>query len=286
MSIEIKPFFDTETATFSYLVCNKEENLVLIIDPVLNYDQYSGRIKTTSADALIEYIQKNKLNLIWILETHIHADHITAASYIKEKLGGFIGISKKITEVLKFWVPIFNTYNDTPIDGSQFDYLFEDGQILPFGKKTIQVWHTPGHTPACSSYLIEEAIFVGDTLFMPDIGTARTDFPGGKAEDLYHSIQRILSLPEKTSIYFCHDYRTEGRLEICQSTVREENQRNILINKKVSLETYVEKRHQKDKNKPVPKLLFPAIQCNLRLGKMSLAEENNIQYIKIPMNVL
>ncbi|MBP9727441.1 MAG: MBL fold metallo-hydrolase [Gammaproteobacteria bacterium] len=286
MSIEIKTFFEPETATFTYIVSDTIEKVAAIIDPVLNYDQFSGRIKTHSADEAIKYVQDHGLKLEWILETHIHADHVTAAHYINEKLGGRVGIGSKITEVLKFWVPIFNTYYDTPMNGSQFDALFEDLQILPLGEKFITVWHTPGHTPACCSYLIENNIFVGDTIFMPDIGTARTDFPGGSAEDLYASIKRILSLSNDTNIFVCHDYPTANRSEMCQSTVKEQRLDNILINETISRESYIEIRHKRDENKPVPKLLLPSIQANLRLGKMSKAEDNQIQYIKIPINVL
>ncbi|MCD8500102.1 MAG: MBL fold metallo-hydrolase, partial [Gammaproteobacteria bacterium] len=177
-----------------------------MIDPVLNYDQYAGRMTTHAADEVIAYITAQQLTLQWILETHIHADHITAASYIKEKLGGFVGIGKKITTVLEYWVPVFNTSDDTPLDGSQFDCLFDDKQQFFLGESVITVWHTPGHTPACCSYLIDDNIFVGDTIFMPDIGTARTDFPGGSAEDLYSSIKRILNLSPHTNIFVGHDY--------------------------------------------------------------------------------
>lgn len=195
MTLKIKAFFDEDTATFSYVLANG--NKAAIIDPVLNYDQFAARSSTKSADQIIAYVSELKLEVAWILETHAHADHLTAAQYLKTQLGGNIGIGSHITKVLEFWVPMFNTYDDTPVDGSQFDSLFEDNETIDLGNLEIKVLHTPGHTPACVSYLIEDAIFVGDTIFMPDVGTARADFPGGSAEMLYNSINRILSLPMK-----------------------------------------------------------------------------------------
>ncbi|MCD8524364.1 MAG: MBL fold metallo-hydrolase [Gammaproteobacteria bacterium] len=286
MSIEIKPFFDQETATFTYVVSDVKGKVAAVIDPVLNYDQYAGRMTTHAADEVIAYITAQQLTLQWILETHIHADHITAASYIKEKLGGFVGIGKKITTVLEYWVPVFNTSDDTPLDGSQFDCLFDDKQQFFLGESVITVWHTPGHTPACCSYLIDDNIFVGDTIFMPDIGTARTDFPGGSAEDLYSSIKRILNLSPHTNIFVGHDYPPVQRDKRCNITVQEQRQTNILVNDTVSQESYVQNRHQRDQNKAVPKLLLPSIQANLRLGRFSASESNGIQYIKIPINSL
>ena len=205
MSTTIQTFFDKDTATLTHIVSDIKTKKTAIIDPVLNYDLYSGKSHTQSADEIIAYIKKHNLDLQWILETHIHADHLTASHYLREKLGGKIGIGARIKDVLKLWVPIFNTSNDTPMDGSQFDCLFEDNEVISLGETSIKILYTPGHTPACASYLMGNVIFVGDTLFMPDVGTARTDFPGGSAQMLYDSIQRILSLPEDTKIYFCHN---------------------------------------------------------------------------------
>jgi glyoxylase-like metal-dependent hydrolase (beta-lactamase superfamily II) len=284
MTIDIQYFFDKETATFTYLVLDLKTKKSAIIDSVLNYDQYSGRSKTDSADIIVNYIKKNGLTLEWILETHIHADHLSAAHYIKGAIGGKTGIGEKIIQVLDFWVPIFNTANDTPSNGSQFDKLFSDNEIFQLGDTPIKALHTPGHTPACTSYLIEDSLFVGDTLFMPDLGTARTDFPGGSASMMYDSIHRIFSLPDNTKIFVCHDYPPEGRAASYLSTVKEQKERNILINEKITKVDYVDTRNKRDEGKPVPKLLLPAIQTNLRLGDFGNPESNGIHYIKIPIN--
>ncbi len=286
MSITIQTFFDKDTATLTHIVSDIKTKKAAIIDPVLNYDLYSGTSHTESADKIIAYIKEHNLELHWILETHIHADHLTASHYLREKLGGKIGIGLRIQDVLKLWVPIFNTSNDTPIDGSQFDCLFEDHESISLGATSIKILYTPGHTPACASYLIDNVIFVGDTLFMPDVGTARTDFPGGSAQTLYDSIQRILSLPENTRIYFCHDYPPADR-EVCYfSTVKEQKEKNILIKSSISKAEYITARNQRDQGKPVPHLLLPSIQVNLRAGTFGKSESNAVQYIKIPINTV
>lgn len=284
MTINIKTFFDPDTATFTHVVSDPSTQKCAIIDSVLDYDQYSGRTKTKSADQVIDYINEEKLSVEWILDTHIHADHITASHYLKEKLGGKIGIGAKIKDVLALWVPIFNTSKDTSFDGSQFDHLFEDGDVFKLGNIDVKVLHTPGHTPACSSYLIEDAIFVGDTIFMPDIGTARTDFPGGSAASLYDSVKKILSLPDETRIFMCHDYPPEGRDVEWLATVKEQKEKNILIHNNISKEDYVAARNKRDEGKAVPKLLLPSIQANLRAGNFGLPEDNNTRYIKIPID--
>jgi glyoxylase-like metal-dependent hydrolase (beta-lactamase superfamily II) len=235
-------------------------------------------------DQVIDYIKKGELSVEWILDTHIHADHITASHYLKEKLGGKIGIGAKIKDVLELWVPIFNTNADTNLDASQFDCLFEDGDVFKLGDIDIKVLHTPGHTPACSCYLIEDVIFVGDTIFMPDIGTARTDFPGGSAEALYDSAKKILSLPDKTRIFMCHDYPPEGRDFAFFTTVKEQKEKNVLLHDGISKEEYVAVRNKRDEGKAVPKLLLPSIQANLRAGTFGAPEDNNIRYIKIPVD--
>ncbi|MEA0971216.1 MBL fold metallo-hydrolase [Candidatus Megaera venefica] len=284
MAINIKTFFDQDTATFTHVVNDKSTNKAVIIDPVLNYDQYSGRISKTSANEVISYVQGHSLSVESLLETHIHADHITASHYLKEKLGGKIGIGNKIKDVLAFWIPIFNTAKDTKLDGSQFDKLFNDNEVITLGNVDIKVLHTPGHTPACSSYLIEDVIFVGDTIFMPDIGTARTDFPGGSANTMYDSIKKILSLPNETRIFMCHDYPLQGRDIAWVSTVKEQKERNILIHEGISKDEYIQTRNKRDRGKAVPKLLLPSLQTNLRAGTFGNPEDNNIKYIKIPID--
>lgn len=286
MTIRIKTFFDVDTATFTHVVSDPSTQKCAIIDSVLDYDQYSGRTKTHSADQIINYVTQEKLSAEWILDTHIHADHITASHYLKEKIGGKIGIGSRIKEVLAFWVPIFNTGKDTPLDASQFDHLFEDHEMFKLGNLDVKVFHTPGHTPACSSYYIEDAIFVGDTIFMPDIGTARTDFPGGSAATLYDSVKKILSLPNETRIFLCHDYPPEGRNVTWLTTVKEQKEKNILLHDGISKEAYVATRNKRDEGKAVPKLLLPSIQANLRTGTFGTQEENKIRYIKIPVDTI
>jgi glyoxylase-like metal-dependent hydrolase (beta-lactamase superfamily II) len=284
MAINTKTFFDLETATFTHVVTDESSKKCAIIDSILNYDQYSGRTKTTSAEEVINYINNNNLSVEWIIDTHIHADHITGSHYLKEKLGGRIGIGARIKDVLKLWIPIFNTAKDTPLDGSQFDYLFNDGEIFKLGNTDVKVLYTAGHTPACCSYLIENSIFVGDTIFMPDIGTARTDFPGGSAEQLYDSIKKILSLPDETKLFMCHDYPPKGREISYITTVKEQKENNILLHDGISKEEFVTIRNKRDEGKPPPKLLLPSIQANLRAGTFGFPEENNIRYIKIPVD--
>lgn len=284
MSVKIKDFFDKDTATFTYVVSDPETSKAAVIDSVLDYDRDSGRSSTKSADKVMEYVRNKKLKIEWVLDTHIHADHLTASHYIKEKLGGKIAIGDHIKDVLKFWVPIFNTKHDTPLDGSQFDVLLADNQIIKLGNKEIRVMHTPGHTPACSCYLIEDAVFVGDTIFMPDLGTARTDFPGGSAETMYDSIQRLLSLPDSTRIFVCHDYPPETRGIKFMATVKEHKEKNVMINSRVSKAEYVAARNKRDEGKPVPKLLLPSIQVNMRAGRFGDAEGNGVKYVKIPLN--
>lgn len=286
MAVHIQSFFDTDTATFTYVVADMPTHTAVIIDSVLNYDQFTGRTKTDSADAVIAYLKDNHLKAEWILETHIHADHLSASRYLKEKIGGKVGIGSRIKEVLQYWVPIFNTGADTPLTTAQFDHIFTDNEIVSFGNTQIKVLHTPGHTPACASYLIEDAIFVGDTVFMPDVGTARTDFPGGSAEMLYDSIQRIFSLPDETRIFTCHDYPPSGRDPQSLSTVKEQKNRNIFINSTISKDDYITKRNARDQQLAPPRLLLPSLQVNLRAGSFGNPEDNGCQYVKIPINKL
>jgi len=284
LAMKIKSFFDNETATVTYIVSDEKTKKCAVIDSVLNYDQYSGKTSTKSADQVIKYIKSNKLKLEFILETHIHADHITAASYIKEKLGGKIAIGDKIRKVLKFWVPLFNIGKDTKLDGSQFDILFKNKDKFNIGSLRGQVIHTPGHTPACASYHIENAVFTGDSIFMPYVGTGRTDFPGGDAKTLYRSIKKILLLPDDTRIFVCHDYPPAGQKPAWETTVAEQKIKNILVNKKITEKQYVKLRNERDNGKSVPKMLIPSIQVNLRAGKFGKKESNGVQYIKVPVD--
>lgn len=283
-NVTINSFFDEHTSTFTYVVKDIGTNECILIDPVLTYDQYSGNVDDKSANTIIHYIKNHNLHLKWILETHIHADHITAAYYIKSQIGGLICIGAKIIDVLNLWVPMFNTYNDTMVDGSQFDVLLQNEQVLTFGNQKVRVMHTPGHTPACCSYIINDNIFVGDTIFMPDVGTARTDFPGGDAATLYQSIQKILSLPDDTKIFMCHDYPPRSRKIQNISTIKDQKDSNIMIKRGITEEEYVLARNQKDANNNVPKMLLPSIQTNLRAGYFGKPDNNSTQYIKIPIN--
>jgi glyoxylase-like metal-dependent hydrolase (beta-lactamase superfamily II) len=280
--MKIQNFYDKDTATFTYVVSDEASKKCAVIDSVMGYDMSSGKTFSAPADLIINYIKAENLTLEWILESHAHADHLTASSYLKEKLGGKIAIGENIKEVIKFWAPIFNS--DAKRDGSQFDHLFCDGEKFLIGNLEVSVMHTPGHTPACVCYLIEDCIFVGDTIFTPRMGTARTDFPGGSAKNLYHSIQKILALPNQTKIFVGHDYPIEGKEPQFLCTVLEQKKDNILINENVSEEQYIAVRNQRDVGKAVPKLLLPSIQVNIKAGRFDEAQENGIQYIKIPLN--
>ena len=252
--MKIKSFFDSATATFTYVLVDELTRHCAVIDPVLDFDFSSGKTDLHSLEPVIHYIETEKLQLKWILETHAHADHLSGAEFLKQKLGGKIAIGEHIVEVLKFWVPLFNNGANTPLDGSQFDRLLVEGEVLALGTLKIKVMHTPGHTPACCTYVVEDAAFVGDTLFMPYVGTARTDFPGGSAAALYHSIQRILSLPDETRLFTCHDYPPAGQKEASISTVAEQKKGNVMAHEGVSESEYVSLRNAKDKGKAVPKL--------------------------------
>jgi glyoxylase-like metal-dependent hydrolase (beta-lactamase superfamily II) len=284
--MHIETFFDPKTSTFSHLVVDESTATCAVIDSVLNYDQDAAKASTESADEIIAYIKENSLNNQWILETHIHADHISAAHYLQQHIGGRTGIGSGIKNVLTMWVPIFDTGSDTPIDGSQFDQLFNDGDTFKIGSLQVQVMHTPGHTPACASYHIENAVFVGDTLFAPRLGTARVDFPGGSAKDLYQSIQKIYQLPNDTPIYLCHDYPEEGETPNYLTSVAEQKTNNKMLKANTSLAEYIAKREARDKELSVPKLILPSIQSNMRLGDFGEPAENGIRYIRIPLGQL
>ncbi|MCE3255214.1 MAG: beta-lactamase [Rickettsiaceae bacterium] len=283
--MQIKAFFDPATFTISYIVTDEASKNCAIIDPVLDYDIFSGKISTKSADNLISFIQANNLQLEWILETHIHADHLTGASYIKEKLGNRnikIAIGEGIFEVLNYWVKAFNVAGEVQTDGKQFSHIFKDGEVFKIGNLEAKFLTNPGHTPACGSYLIDDAVFVGDLMFMPALGTGRADFPGGDAKKQFSSIQKIFSLPENTKIFTGHDYPKEGEQPNWESTIAEQKAKNVFA--KITNEgEYIEARTARDKNLAVPKLLFPAIQINLRCGQLPKPEQNGTSYLKLPL---
>jgi len=282
----ITAFFDAATFTVSYVVADPGTRRAAIIDPVLDFDPASGRTSTKSADQLVAFVGENDLGVDWILETHVHADHLTAAPYLREKLGGVVGIGKHVTSVQEAFKGVFNI-GDLATDGSQFDRLFGDGDEFAVGGIAGQIIGTPGHTPACVTYVIGDAAFVGDTLFMPDFGTARTDFPGGNAAELYDSIQKILALPDDTRLYMCHDYKAPGRDEFAwETSVRKQRDNNIHINDKVSRDEFIAMREGRDAQLGVPKLILPSIQVNVRAGELPAAEDNDIRYLKIPLDAL
>ena len=281
----VKAFFDPQTWTYTYVVYESEGSACIVIDSVLNYDPKSGRTKTKSADEVIAFIQKHQLKLEWVLETHAHADHLTAAPYIQEKLGGKIAIGDHITTVQGVFKGVFNL-DDLAIDGSQFDVLIKEGEPTSFGNLSFKALYVPGHTPACMAYEIGDSIFVGDTLFMPDVGTARCDFPGGSASNLYRSIQSILKYPPNTKLYMCHDYPPNGRAPEYQSTVADQKEANIHVHDGITEEQFVAMRTKRDAGLEMPVLILPSIQINIRAGHMPKAEGNGTAYLKIPLNAL
>ncbi len=281
----VKAFFDPDTFTVSYLVSDSASKSTAIIDPVLDYDPKSGRTSTKSADQIIAYARDQGLKVEWILETHVHADHLTAAPYIKEALGGKIAIGAKVPMVQEVFKGLFNEGDNFATDGSQFDVLLGEGDTIKLGDINGGVMETPGHTPACVTYLFGDAAFIGDTMFMPDFGTARCDFPGGDAKALYTSINRILELPGDTRVFTCHDYLADGRDEYAwESTVAEQKSKNVHINENVSKDDFVKMRAEKDKTLNMPVLILPSVQVNMRAGQMPEAEQNGISYLKIPVN--
>lgn len=282
----IKAFFDPETWTYTYVVSGGKGTPCVIIDSVLNYDPKSGRTSTHSADEVIQFIQNEELKLAWILETHAHADHLTAAPYLQEKLGGKLVIGNHITNVQSVFKGVFNLEAGFAVDGSQFDHLLTDSESLDFGELSLKALYVPGHTPACMAYEIGDALFVGDTLFMPDVGTARCDFPGGNAKTLYQSIQKILSYPNETKLYMCHDYPPNGRSPEFCSTVGAEKSGNIHVHDGISEEQFVQMRTQRDETLQMPTLILPSIQVNIRAGHFPEPEDNGKSYLKIPLNIL
>lgn len=283
---EVKAFFDKATFTVSYVVSDPATGRAAIIDPVLDFDPTSGHTSTSSADELVAYVGDNDLAIDWILETHVHADHMSGAPYLKEKLGGETAIGSDVTAVQETFKGVFNL-PDLADDGSQFDRLFSDGDTFDVGEISGHVIATPGHTPACVTYVIGDSAYVGDTLFMPDFGTSRTDFPGGSASQLYESIQKILALPDDTRLFMCHDYKAPGRDEYAwETTVAAQRDGNVHINKDVSKEDFVATREGRDSQLGMPKLLLPAIQVNIRAGAFPDPEDNGVRFLKIPLNAV
>ncbi len=279
-------FFDEPTNTFSYIVQDPDSSACAIIDSVLDFDYAAGRTDVRSADEIIEYVTNNHLTVEWILETHVHADHLSAAPYLHEQLGGKTGIGEKIVEVQEVFGKAFNAGTEFARDGSQFDRLFKEGDTFKIGGLDARILHTPGHTPACLTYVIGDAAFVGDTIFAPDSGTARCDFPGGDAHTLYQSIQKVLALPGETRIFLCHDYKAAGRDEfVHETTVAEQRANNIHVGEGMSEQDFVVLRSERDATLNMPRLILPSVQVNMRAGEMPAPEENGQVYLKVPINL-
>lgn len=278
-------FFDEPTNTFSYVVQDPDSSACAIIDSVLDFDYSAGRTDVCSANQIIAFVREKRLEVAWILETHVHADHLSAAPYLHEQLGGKTGIGAHIVEVQEIFGKAFNAGTEFARDGSQFDALFNEGDTFTIGSLEGRVLHTPGHTPACLTYVIGDAAFVGDTLFMPDYGTARCDFPGGDARTLYHSIQKVLSLPEQTRLFLCHDYKAPGR-ELFQheTSVAEQRKTNVHVHDGISEEEFVKMRTERDATLGMPRLIIPSVQVNMRAGELPPAEDNGQVYLKVPIN--
>ena len=284
-ALQIRPFFDEATKTVTYLVWDAATQDAAIIDPVLDYDHASGEVDTRSVEQVLAVTEELGLRVIWALETHVHADHLSGAPYVKAKTGAKVGIGEHVRDVQKIFRPIFNA-TDLKTDGSDFDRLFVDGERFHIGSFEVEVLHTPGHTPADISYRIRDAVFVGDTLFMPDYGTARTDFPGGDARLLYRSIRRLLSLPPATRLFMCHDYKAPGRDAYAwETTVQAQRQENVHIHDGVSEDDYVAMRQARDAMLSAPALLMPSIQVNIRAGRFPPAEANGVRYMMVPVTL-
>lgn len=283
---QVHGIFDPATWTVTYVVHNGPGTSAAIIDSVLDYDPKSGRTRTTAADKVIDYVNTNSLKVDWVLETHAHADHLSAAPYLKQKLGGKIGIGHQITTVQRVFKGIFNLEPEFRMDGSQFDALFKDEEAFEVGELSAKVIAVPGHTPACVAYQVGDAVFLGDTLFMPDVGTARCDFPGGDAKTLYASVRKLLSLPPQTRLFMCHDYPPNNRRIAFETTVAEQRAQNIHVHDGISEAQFVEMRTKRDATLEMPVLILPAVQINIRAGEMPPKEANGTAYLKIPINTL
>ena len=284
---KVIPFFDETTNTISYVVADPDTNTCAIIDSLLDYDASSGRTGTKSVDRLIKHVEQSKLTVDWIIDTHVHADHLTAAPYVRDVLGGRTAIGENIVRVQKIFGEIFNEGQTFHTDGSQFNHLFKDGETYTVGNINARAIYTPGHTPACMSHLIGDALFLGDTLFMPDSGTARCDFPGGDAQILYRSIHKVFDLPNETRAFMCHDYKAPGRDEFAwESTISEQKEKNIHVNKSINEHEFIEMRTARDATLSMPKLLLPSVQVNMRAGNFPEPEANGKQYLKVPINTV
>ena len=286
MQAQVKAFFDPATWTVSYVVFDAPGGHCALVDSVLDYDPKSGRTRTDSADRLIAFVREQNLMVDWILETHAHADHLSAAPYLRNHLGGKIAIGGKITQVQNVFKGIFHLEPEFATNGSQFDHLFEDGDTFAIGALQAQALSVPGHTPACMAYQVGDAVFVGDTLFMPDVGTARCDFPGGNAHTLYQSVRKLLSLPPETRLFMCHDYPPEGRAAQWECTVADQRARNIHVHDGVSEAAFVAMRTKRDAGLAMPVLILPSVQVNIRAGELPPPEANGVSYLKIPLNAL
>lgn len=287
MGPQVESFFDEKTFTVSHVASDPATGECAIIDSVLDYDAASGRTGTQTADKMIAYIDKNNLSVKWIFETHVHADHLSAAPYLREKFGGKIAISDKISIIQKTFGEIFNAEPEFARDGSQFDALFSDGATFTLGETQSQFLHTPGHTPACATIVIGDTAFVGDTLFMPDYGTARCDFPGGDARILYRSIQKLFALPDETRLFMCHDYKAPGRDHFSwETTVVDEKANNIHVGGGASEDEFVKMRETRDATLNMPRLILPSVQVNMRAGALPPPEANGIRYLKMPVDAL
>tara|TARA_B100001093_G_scaffold223714_2_gene214410 strand:- start:1521 stop:2414 length:894 start_codon:yes stop_codon:yes gene_type:complete len=283
-NLQIKGFFDKLTSTISYVVYDKFSKECAVIDTVLDFDYSSGSIDYLNAENIISFVEKKNLSLIWLIETHVHADHLSAAPYIQKKLGGKIGISEKISDVQNIFGKTFNAGTEFQRDGSQFDKLFKNNDEYQIGQISCKVIDTPGHTPACTAHIISDSIFVGDTLFMPDLGSARADFPGGDARTLYKSIKKILSYPDNFNIFVCHDYPPSNREAKWSTTVGEQKKNNIHVKDTISEDEFVRIRETRDKTLNMPNLIIPSIQVNMRAGNLPPSEDNGDVYLKIPIN--
>ena len=286
MTAQIQPFFDPATWTISYVVFDKPGGTAAIVDPVLDYDPKSGRTTTASAQRVVDFIREQRLSTAWILETHAHADHLSSAPWLREQLGGRIAIGARITRVQAVFKGIFNLEAGFRTDGAQFDHLFADGERFEVGSLEGEAIALPGHTPACIAYRFGDAVFVGDTLFMPDVGSARCDFPGGNARDLYRSVRRLLALPDDTRLFMCHDYPPPGREPAWETTVAAQRAGNIHVRDGISEDDFVAMRSARDATLAMPVLILPSVQVNIRAGQMPPPESNGVSYLKIPVNAL
>jgi len=286
MGPNVHAFFDPDTWSLTYIIQDPNSRSCAIVDPVLDYEAASGQTTTESADEVVAKVEAENLTVEWILETHVHADHLSAAPYLQKRLGGKIGIGAHITEVQNIFGNLFNAEPEFHRNGSQFNQLFADGDTFAIGGLTVTAMHTPGHTPACMTYHIGDSLFVGDTLFMPDFGTARCDFPGGNASVLYQSIQRLFTLPPETRIFMCHDYMPNGREMRYESTVGEQKKFNIHLHDGISEDEFVTMRSAKDKTLGMPALMLPSVQVNMRAGELPPPEDNGIRYLKIPLDAV